>query len=133
LQYWTLATVEYGTALGVIRAAHEHGKKVLVYVDETRPRLQGARLTAWELTQLGIPYQIIVDGAAAAVMRTRHVDACVVGCDRVAANATRPIKLALQPVDRCKGAPGAFLCGWSDSTVDLETPPVRNRHRRARA
>jgi methylthioribose-1-phosphate isomerase len=119
----TLATVEYGTALGVIRAAHEHGKKVLVYVDETRPRLQGARLTAWELTQLGIPYQIIVDGAAAAVMRTRHVDACVVGCDRVAANGDTANKIGtynLSIVAKAHQVP--FYVVGPTSTVDLETP-----------
>lgn len=81
-----LATSGYGTALGVIRTAHEHGRNVFVYVDETRPRLQGSRLTAWELTKLGIPFNVIVDGASGHVMHTRGVDLCVVGCDRVAAN-----------------------------------------------
>ncbi len=81
-----LATSGYGTALGVIRTAHEHGRNVFVYVDETRPRLQGSRLTAWELQKLGIPFKVIVDGASGHVMRTRGVDLCVVGCDRVAAN-----------------------------------------------
>ena len=66
----SLATVDYGTALGIIRTAHEHGKQVHVFVDETRPRLQGARLTAWELQQLGVAHTVIVDGAAAHIMRT---------------------------------------------------------------
>ena len=81
-----LATAGIGTALGVIRVAHESGKKVHVYVDETRPRLQGARLTAWELKQLGIPHTVIVDGASGYFMKKTHIDACLVGCDRVASN-----------------------------------------------
>lgn len=119
----TLATVEYGTALGVIRAAHEHGKKVFVYVDETRPRLQGARLTAWELSQMGIPHKIIVDGAAAMVMRTLHVDAVVVGCDRVAANGDSANKIgtySLAIAARAHGVP--FYVVGPTSTVDLNTP-----------
>ncbi len=82
----SLATVGYGTALGIIRAACEDGKYVHVYVAETRPLLQGARLTAWELSQLMIPYTLVVEGALAALMHTRRVDLCLVGCDRVAAN-----------------------------------------------
>jgi methylthioribose-1-phosphate isomerase len=81
-----LATVGYGTALGVIRNAHESGKKIHVYVDETRPRLQGARLTSWELVKLGIPHTVIVDGASGHIMRTKNIDLCLVGCDRIAAN-----------------------------------------------
>ncbi len=88
-----LATGEYGTALRVITAAHEAGKQVFVYVDETRPRLQGARLTAWELQQWGVPYTIIVDGAAAHIMRTVGIDLCVVGCDRIAANGDTANKI----------------------------------------
>lgn len=82
----TLAATEYGTALGIIRVAHEEGKTVKVFVDETRPRLQGAKLTSWELKELGIDHRIIVDGASGHVMSTQHVDLCVVGCDRVAMN-----------------------------------------------
>jgi methylthioribose-1-phosphate isomerase len=78
--------VDIGTALGVIRTAHEHGRKIHVYVDETRPRLQGARLTAWELGRLGIPFSLIVDGASGFVMKTIGIDLCLVGCDRAAAN-----------------------------------------------
>ena len=81
-----LATVDYGTALGVIRMAHEQGKKIHVFVDETRPRLQGARLTAWELSQYGIPYDIIVDSASGYLMRRRMVDIVLFGADRVASN-----------------------------------------------
>jgi methylthioribose-1-phosphate isomerase len=81
-----LATAGIGTALGVIRLAHESGKKVHVYVDETRPRLQGARLTSWELKKLGIPHTVIVDGASGFFMRKGKIDGCLVGCDRIAAN-----------------------------------------------
>ncbi len=118
-----LATVGYGTALGVIRAAHEHGKKVFVYVDETRPRLQGARLTAWELQQLGIPHQIIVDGASGYVMRTRRVDTVVVGCDRIAANGDTANKIGtynLALAARAHRVP-FYVCGPT-STIDLNTP-----------
>ena len=81
-----LATVDYGTALGVIRAAHEQGKNIHVLVDETRPRLQGARLTTWELQRLGVPFDLIADNAAGHFMRTGQVQAVLVGSDRTAAN-----------------------------------------------
>jgi len=119
----TLATVDYGTALGVIRAAHEHGKKVHVLVDETRPRLQGARLTAWELQQLGIPHTVIVDGASGHLMRTRGADLCVVGCDRVAANGDTANKIGtynLALVAHAHGVP--FYVVGPTSTVDLSIP-----------
>src|SRR3972149_6378352 len=81
-----LATVDWGTALGVIGMAHEQGKRPYVLVDETRPRLQGARLTAWELEQYGISYAIISDNAAGYFLRTGQVHKVLVGADRVAAN-----------------------------------------------
>ena len=81
-----LATVDWGTALGVIRMAHEQGKRIHVLVDETRPRLQGARLTAWELAQYGIPYDIITDNAAGFFLSRGEVQKVFVGADRVAAN-----------------------------------------------
>ncbi len=81
-----LATVDYGTVLGVIRAAWEQGKHIHVWVDETRPRLQGARLTAWELMRDGIPMTLIADNAAGHLMRTGRVDIVLFGADRVAAN-----------------------------------------------
>jgi methylthioribose-1-phosphate isomerase len=81
-----LATVDWGTALGVIRMAHELGKRIHVLVDETRPRLQGARLTAWELEQYKIPYDIISDNAAGYFLRSGQVQKAFVGADRVAAN-----------------------------------------------
>jgi methylthioribose-1-phosphate isomerase len=81
-----LATVDWGTALGVIRMAHEQGKRVHVLVDETRPRLQGARLTAWELEQYGIPYDIISDNAAGYFLSSGQVQKVFYGADRMAAN-----------------------------------------------
>lgn len=81
-----LATVDWGTALGVIRMAHQNGKRIHVLVDETRPRLQGARLTAWELEQYGIPYEIISDNAAGYFLSTGQVQKVLFGADRVAAN-----------------------------------------------
>ncbi len=81
-----LATVDWGTALGVIRLAHEQGKRIRVLVDETRPRLQGARLTAWELEQYGIPYDVISDNMAGFFLRSGKVQKVFFGADRVAAN-----------------------------------------------
>lgn len=118
-----LATVEYGTALGVIRTAHEHGRKVFVYVDETRPRLQGARLTSWELKQLGIAHAVIADGASGFIMRNHHVDLATVGCDRIAANGDTANKIGtynLALVARAHGVP--FYVVGPTSTVDLSTP-----------
>jgi methylthioribose-1-phosphate isomerase len=118
-----LATVSYGTALGVIRAAHEQGKKVSVLVDETRPRLQGARLTAWELKELGIPFKVIADGASGHFMRTVGVDLCVVGADRVAANGDTANKIGtynLAVVAKENGVP--FYVAAPTTTIDMATP-----------
>jgi len=115
-----LATGEIGTALGVIIAAHEAGKHVHAYVDETRPRLQGARLTAWELQQAGVPFTVIVDSAAAHIMRTRGVDLCVVGCDRIAANGDTANKIgtyALALVAQAHDVP--FYVVGPTSTIDM--------------
>ena len=81
-----LAVVDWGTALGVIRTAHEQGKRIHVLVDETRPRLQGSRLTAWELGQYGIPYEIISDNMAGYFLRSGQVQKVLFGADRIAAN-----------------------------------------------
>jgi methylthioribose-1-phosphate isomerase len=81
-----LATAGYGTALGVIRSAHAGGKVALVWVDETRPVMQGSRLTAWECVREGIPHRLIADVAAASVMARGEVDLVVTGADRIAAN-----------------------------------------------
>ncbi len=81
-----LATGGWGTALGVIKEAHRLGRNIFVYADETRPRLQGSRLTAWELQQNGIPSRLIVDSAAAVLIRDQAVDLVILGADRIAAN-----------------------------------------------
>jgi methylthioribose-1-phosphate isomerase len=88
-----LATVDYGTALGIIYAAAEEGKNISCYVDETRPLLQGARLTAWELLQAGIPATLMCDDMAAAVMSSGKVDYVIVGADRIAANGDAANKI----------------------------------------
>jgi methylthioribose-1-phosphate isomerase len=88
-----LATGGYGTALGAVRAAFEAGRVAHVWVGETRPLLQGARLTAWELEQLGIPHAVIADGAAASFMRSGEVDVVVTGADRIAANGDTANKI----------------------------------------
>lgn len=88
-----LATSGYGTALGVIYGAVERGKKVFVYADETRPLLQGARLTAWELVKSGIPAKLICDNMAASIMRAGKVDLIVVGADRIAGNGDTANKI----------------------------------------
>lgn len=88
-----LATVEYGTALGVIRAAHNSGKNIFVYADETRPRLQGGRLTAWELIQEKIPSKLIADNVAATLIRDGKIDLILVGADRIANNGDSANKI----------------------------------------
>jgi methylthioribose-1-phosphate isomerase len=118
-----LATVDWGTALGVIRMAHEQGKRIHVFVDETRPRLQGARLTAWELEQYGIPYDIITDGSSGYLMRKGLVQKVVFGADRVAANGDVANKigtymLALAAYDN--GIPA--YCVLPVSTIDFDLP-----------
>ena len=118
-----LATVDYGTALGLIRTAHEHGREVFVYIDETRPRLHGARLTAWELKHLGIPHALIVDGASGYIMKNRGVDLVTVGCDRVAANGDTANKVGtynLALVAKAHHVP--FYIVGPTSTIDLDIP-----------
>lgn len=118
-----LATVGIGSALGVIRTAHEKGKKVFVYVDETRPRLQGARLTSWELKQLGIPHAVIVDGASGHIMRTRKVDLVTVGCDRIAANGDFANKVGTYNLGIAAKAHNVpFYSVGPTSTIDLSIP-----------
>jgi methylthioribose-1-phosphate isomerase len=129
----TLATGGYGTALGVIRAAHESGKKIHVYVDETRPRLQGARLTSWELKQLGIPHTVIVDGASGYVMRNNKIDACLVGCDRIAANGDVANKIGTYNLALVAyGHKVPFFSVGPTTTIDLsilngDEIPIENR------
>jgi methylthioribose-1-phosphate isomerase len=118
-----LATVDYGTALGVIRTAHEQGKEIHVLVDETRPRLQGARLTTWELQQLGVPFTLIADNAAGHFLRTGQVDLVVVGADRVAANGDVANKIGTYKLALAAQANGVpFYPCVPTSTVDLSLP-----------
>jgi methylthioribose-1-phosphate isomerase len=115
-----LATVDYGTALGVVRAAHEAGRGVHVYVDETRPFLQGARLTAWELQQLGVPLTLITDSMAGHFMSRGKVDLVVVGADRIAANGDVANKIgtySLAVLARENAIP--FYVAAPLSTIDL--------------
>jgi methylthioribose-1-phosphate isomerase len=117
-----LATAGYGTALGVVRAAAEQGKRVAVLADETRPFLQGARLTAWELVKDGIDTTVITDNMAGAMMRLGHVDLVVVGADRIAANGDVANKVgtyAVAVLAKEHGIP--FYVAAPISTVDLAT------------
>ena len=119
----SLATVGWGTALGVIRSAFVQGKKLHVLVDETRPRLQGARLTAWELNNLGINHTIIADGASGHYMRRHGVDLCLVGADRIAANGDVANKIGtynLAVLAREHGVP--FYSVAPFSTIDMQMP-----------
>ncbi len=118
-----LATVAYGTALGVLRTAHQDGRLAHVWVDETRPRLQGSRLTAWELQQAGIPCTIIADNMAASFMARGLVDCVIVGCDRVAANGDTANKIgtySLAVLAHYHGIP--FYVAGPTSSIDLRLP-----------
>src|SRR5512147_1726160 len=129
-----LATAGYGTALGVIRAAAEQGKQIAVLADETRPFLQGARLTAWELVKDGIDTTVITDNMAASMMRMGDVDLVVVGADRIAANGDVANKIGTYGVAvlaREHDIP--FYVAAPLSTVDLNTPdgskiPIEERN-----
>lgn len=119
----SLATVEYGTALGVVRAAHEQGKQVHVWVDETRPRLQGARLTAWELMRDEIPMTLIADNAAGHLMRTGQVDLVLFGADRIAANGDVANKIGTYKLAVCARENGIPCYAVAPtSTIDLSLP-----------
>ena len=118
-----LATAGYGTALGVIRAAAEQGKRVAVLADETRPFLQGARLTAWELVKDGIDTTVITDNMAGAMMRLGNVDLVVVGADRIAANGDVANKVGTYAVAvLAKEHALPFYVAAPISTIDLDTP-----------
>jgi methylthioribose-1-phosphate isomerase len=118
-----LATAGYGTALGVIRAAIEQGKKIHVYADETRPFLQGSRLTAWELMKDGIPTTVISDNMAGAMMKQGKIGAIVVGADRIAANGDVANKIGTYTVAILANAHGIpFYVAAPISTVDLACP-----------
>jgi methylthioribose-1-phosphate isomerase len=121
-----LATGGYGSAVGALRAAWERDRLRHVLVDETRPLLQGARLTAWELEQLGIPHAVIADSAAAAMMAHGDVDVVVTGADRIAANGDTANKIgtyALAVLARHHGIP--FYVVAPSSTLDPATPTAR--------
>ena len=128
-----IATAGVGTALGVITAAHERGLLRHAWLDETRPRLQGAALSAWELGCLGVPCTVIVDGASGLLMRRGEVDAVLVGCDRVAANGDVANKVGtynLALVARAHGIP-FYVCAPGSSidltTVDGDAIPIEER------
>ena len=129
-----LATAGYGTALGVIRAAVEQGKKINVYADETRPFLQGARLTAWELVKDGIPTTVISDNMSGAMMRQGKIGAVIVGADRIAANGDVANKIGTYTVAvLAKEHNIPFYVAAPISTIDLETPdgskiPIEQRN-----
>jgi methylthioribose-1-phosphate isomerase len=131
-----LATAGYGTALGVIRAAVEQGKKIHVYADETRPFLQGSRLTAWELMKDGIPTTVISDNMAGAMMKQDKIDAIVVGADRIAANGDVANKIGTYTVAvlaREHSIP--FYVAAPISTIDFACPdgskiPIEQRNSR---
>jgi methylthioribose-1-phosphate isomerase len=118
-----LATADYGTALAVIFAAHEYGTSLRVYADETRPLLQGARLTAWELKRRGIPVTLICDNMAAQVMREGKVQLVVVGADRIASNGDTANKIGTYGVAVLAQAHGIpFYVAAPSSTFDLSIP-----------
>ncbi|RPJ64381.1 MAG: S-methyl-5-thioribose-1-phosphate isomerase [Acidobacteria bacterium] len=131
-----LATAGYGTALGVIRGALEQGKRLSVYADETRPFLQGARLTAWELLHDGIDTTVITDNMAATFMAQRMIDLVVVGADRIAANGDVANKVGTYGVAVLAREHGiSFYVAAPSSTIDLETAdgtgiPIEERNGR---
>lgn len=129
----SLATGGYGTALGVIRSAWAAGRLTRVYAGETRPWLQGARLTAWELLQDGVPVDLLADGAAAALLRTGTVSCVIVGADRVTANGDVANKIGTYALALAARAHGVrFLVAAPLSTMDFDTPsggdiPIEHR------
>ena len=131
-----LATAGYGSALGVIRAAVEQGKQIAVFADETRPFLQGARLTAWELVRDGINTTVITESMAGPLMRAGEIDLVVVGADRIAANGDTANKIGTYTVAVLAHEHGIpFYVAAPLSTIDLSTPdgdriPIEERNQR---
>lgn len=118
-----LACVEWGTALGVVRALHDGNALRHVYVDETRPLLQGARLTAWELARMGAEHTVVVDSAGPTVIARGLADAVVVGADRIAANGDVVNKIGTYPLALAAARAGIpFLVAAPESTIDPATP-----------
>ncbi len=128
-----LATVEWGTALAPLRVAHQQGRRLFVWVDETRPLLQGARLTAWELAREGIPHAVIADNAAGHFMRRGEVDAVIVGADRIARNGDFANKIGTYEkavVAHENGIPVYVAAPWSTFDIgraDGREIPVEER------
>jgi S-methyl-5-thioribose-1-phosphate isomerase len=121
-----LAFVDYGTALSPVYRAHEHGKSLFVYVDETRPRNQGARLTAWELNQAGIPHVIIPDNAGAWLMSQGKIDMVIVGADRIALNGDTANKIGtLEKAIAAREYGVPFYVAAPTSTFDMSCPSGR--------
>jgi methylthioribose-1-phosphate isomerase len=117
-----LATVDWGTALGIIRTLNDRGQLKEVFADETRPLLQGSRLTAWELAQLGIPHHVVVDGAGATVIARGLVHAVIVGADRIAANGDTANKIGTYPLALAAARAGIpFIVAAPESTIDPAT------------
>lgn len=118
-----LACVEWGTALGVVRSLHEAGRVAYVVADETRPLLQGSRITAVELAEMGVPHRVVVDGAGPSIIARGLVDAVIVGADRVAANGDTANKIGSYPLALAAARAGIpFLVACPESTVDPATP-----------
>ncbi|HEU5108867.1 MAG TPA: S-methyl-5-thioribose-1-phosphate isomerase, partial [Micromonosporaceae bacterium] len=118
-----LACVEWGTALGVVRALHERGALGRVYVDETRPLLQGSRLTTWELARLGIEHTLVVDSAGPSVLARGLADAVLVGADRIAANGDVINKIGTYPLALAAARAGIpFVVAAPESTLDPDSP-----------
>jgi methylthioribose-1-phosphate isomerase len=118
-----LATVDYGTGLGVVRAAHEAGGEPFVYVLETRPRAQGAKLTTWELRKLGIPHRLMADGAAGLLLQRGMAEAAISGADRVCANGDVVNKVGTYPLALlCREHGVPFYVAAPTSTFDFEVP-----------
>ena len=119
-----LATVAYGTALGVVREAHYRGKNIFVYADETRPRLQGGKLTAWELVQEEIPAKLIADNVAATLIRDGKIDVILVGADRIASNGDTANKIGtfmLSVIAKAYNVPFYIVAPTTTIDFDIET------------
>jgi methylthioribose-1-phosphate isomerase len=129
-----LATTAWGTALGIVRELHERGEVEVVYADETRPLLQGSRLTAWELDREGIPYFVQADGAAASTIMRGLVDVAIIGADRIARNGDTANKIGSVGVAlACADADIPFVVAAPSSTVDLDTVSGESIHIELRA
>jgi methylthioribose-1-phosphate isomerase len=118
-----LACVAHGTAISVVEAAHDRGLIAGVTATETRPLLQGSRLTAWELKRMGVPYRVTIDSGAAGLIASGEIDAVITGADRIAANGDVANKVGTYPLALAAQANGVpFIVAAPTSTIDLETP-----------